>query len=1052
MALCLFKCFSACGCRESIISKFAFYPQKPGYRFQEVDIIQSQSSTQTKHNIEKRFVKDRIEEFADHSHNIPRFYHLPSDDGKHYELILVYEEHEVLLNDQSSLSVFQNQYQNDSDKSQKNEQDQSKTGLTLVNQKKEVIHGKQYQLEIKEVFGENEQKQKSASSAAVKAAIKGSDSEEQKEESKSNMKNPKIKDKEKKINKFDKKEEPFRQVDDLYLICFKKKNRENNLVCGYHIENLKHRSEIVVIYSHGNSTDIGYMINQALDVSYNLRVNVIAYDYSGYGKSQGKPSEKSFIYDLEAIYKYALQIGYKSINIVFYGQSVGSGPSTFLASQKKFPIGGLIIHSGFTSGLRITQQQEQKMQKTYSKDFFPNIEFIRKVNAPIFIIHGTNDQDIKIHHASELYERAKKNYTPFFLEVKGAGHNDIEHEDKFRKDYFKELRRFMGHLRQNRNQVIQEFIQKQNILKQKRNSSIQVELKDIQGFAGDGQSESFNHIYYQYFTPINSVIEQTVKSLSIDKNTEKQQSSQSQNQISGNCTPSSRNKAMSNKTNKFNEEQIAEKNGENNPQSLGNIFQKGRDSTTLFEVETKIDRTEQHPPSGREDNLSDRHSQQDQAAIKNNDQAHQKIKEEEEDIQKNILQENQLNKNIANAFAQESDDDDDNDSDEAEDNVGQYVNNQKNFSQKKEDITIQQQENFEQVQEVQYDSLKDERIAIHIKNKSHSLTDQNNRQLFCSYRSQKSQQVIQNQNPLDNKLRNSQPNLNDQQIFAEKSFGNINKKRYIEDEKIRLHNVTSIIRKKQNSQFSAYILDHSSYSNHDNISESLNSSLLKPSNQQDKNNNSKHSFNKDTSSNSSKQAGVRQDKSSPKVSPRITNIDQIDRSNSIKYDQNHKQNQFQQQQKYNSYQVDSVKEEVQESQIMSSSLKESLIPAAKNLHNDQQLKQESHITVSREPTQQNNKTNPVYLLQQIFTNEKTDDLDYHQNVLENSGNQFQEVHYDYEENSGSLSGSDSSPHHSKSIKPVRSDEISIPDSDITKKKKEGSIKSKETLKSINSNY
>ncbi|KAL4477444.1 hypothetical protein ABPG74_002594 [Tetrahymena malaccensis] len=1042
MALCLFKCFSACGCRDYIISKFAFYPQNPGYRFQEVDIIQSQSSTQTKQTLERRFVKERIEEYSENQQNIPRFYHLPSDDSKHYELILVYEEHEVLLNEQSSLNTYQNQLHSDSEKSQKNEVDQSKTGLTLVNQKKELIQGKQYQLEIKEVFGENEQKQKS-SSAAVKAAIKGNDSEECKEESKSNIKSGKTKDQEKKKYKLDKKEEAFRQVDDLYLICFKKKNRENNLLCGYHIENLKHRSEIVVIYSHGNSTDIGYMINQALDVSYNLRVNVIAYDYSGYGKSQGKPSEKSFIYDLEAIYKYALQIGYKSINIVFYGQSVGSGPSTFLASQKKFPIGGLIIHSGFTSGLRITQQQQQKVQKTYSKDFFPNIEFIRKVNAPIFIIHGTNDQDIKIHHASELYERAKKNYTPFFLEVKGAGHNDIEHEDKFRKDYFKELRRFMFHLRQNRNQVIQDFIQKQNTLRQKRDSSTHAELKDIQGFAGDGQSESFNHIYYQYFTPTNSAIDhQTVKSASIDKNIEKNQSSQSQNQFSGTCTPSSKNKANSNK---LNEEQIAEKS-ESNIQSQGNIFIKQRDSVTLFEVETKVDKTEQHPPSGREDNLTDHSSQKEQALIQNSYQTHQKTNQDEKNIQENDTQDNLYNKNIANAFAQESED---NVSDEEEDNVGKCIEAQKNFSQKKEDITIQNQDNYEQVQEVQYESLKDERMVINIKNKSQSLTDQNNRHLFSSYRSQKSQQAISNLNPLENNFRKSQPNLSEQQISPERNFANVNKKRYVEDEKIRLHNVTSIIRKKQNSQFSAYILDHSSYSNHENNSESLNSSLIKQNNQQDKSNNSKHSFNKDNSSNSSKQAGV---KNISKVSPRMTNIDQIDRSNSIKYDQNQKQYQFQQQQKYNSYQVDSVKEEVQESQIMSSSLKESLIPATKNLQKDQQYKYDPQITVSREPSQQNNKTNQTNLLQQIFANEKIDHLDHHQNVLENSGNQFQEVHYDFEGDSDNLSGSGNSPHHSKSIKQANSDQMSIHDFDIPKRKKEGSIKSKDTFKSINSNY
>lgn len=76
------------------------------------------------------------------------------------------------------------------------------------------------------------------------------------------------------------------------------------------------------------------------------------------------------------------------------------------------------------------------MIKTHKKDFFPNVEFIKKVNAPVFILHGTNDQDIKIHHANDLYEKTKKNYQSCLFAIEGAEHNNIEHEEVFRKQYF----------------------------------------------------------------------------------------------------------------------------------------------------------------------------------------------------------------------------------------------------------------------------------------------------------------------------------------------------------------------------------------------------------------------------------------------------------------------------------------------------------------------------------------------------------------------------------------------------------------------------------------
>ena len=53
-----------------------------------------------------------------------------------------------------------------------------------------------------------------------------------------------------------------------------------------------------------------------------------------------------------------------------YGYSIGSGPSTFLAS--KLTVGGLIIHSGLSSGMRILDPNIE----SFSTDIFPNIDFI----------------------------------------------------------------------------------------------------------------------------------------------------------------------------------------------------------------------------------------------------------------------------------------------------------------------------------------------------------------------------------------------------------------------------------------------------------------------------------------------------------------------------------------------------------------------------------------------------------------------------------------------------------------------------------------------------
>lgn len=63
-----------------------------------------------------------------------------------------------------------------------------------------------------------------------------------------------------------------------------------------------------------------------------------------------------------------------------------------IASRKL--VGGLIIHSGFASGLRLVYPEMQRISKY---DLFPTIEYIKYVECPILIMHGNADQQININ-------------------------------------------------------------------------------------------------------------------------------------------------------------------------------------------------------------------------------------------------------------------------------------------------------------------------------------------------------------------------------------------------------------------------------------------------------------------------------------------------------------------------------------------------------------------------------------------------------------------------------------------------------------------------------
>lgn len=117
----------------------------------------------------------------------------------------------------------------------------------------------------------------------------------------------------------------------------------------------RHSQTKTLLYSHGNATDLGASFPMQVVLAHSLDVNVVVYDYSGYGESGGVPSEYGTYRDIDAVYDYVLGTvaDGNSKNIILYGQSVGSGPCCYLAAKKGIGLGGMILHSPFTSGMRV---------------------------------------------------------------------------------------------------------------------------------------------------------------------------------------------------------------------------------------------------------------------------------------------------------------------------------------------------------------------------------------------------------------------------------------------------------------------------------------------------------------------------------------------------------------------------------------------------------------------------------------------------------------------------------------------------------------------------
>ncbi|KAA3459547.1 Abhydrolase domain-containing protein [Gossypium australe] len=193
-------------------------------------------------------------------------------------------------------------------------------------------------------------------------------------------------------------------------------------------------ARLTLLYSHGNAADLGQMHELFNELRAHLRVNIMSYDYSGYGASTGKPTEFNTYYDIEAVYNcLKKEYGVKQEDLIVYGQSVGSGPTLHLASRVK-KLGGVVLHSAILSGIRVLYP----VKMTFWFDIFKNIDKIRRVQCPVLVIHGTDDEIVDWSHGKRLWELSKEKYDPLW--VKGGGHCNLETFP----EYIKHLRKFIS--------------------------------------------------------------------------------------------------------------------------------------------------------------------------------------------------------------------------------------------------------------------------------------------------------------------------------------------------------------------------------------------------------------------------------------------------------------------------------------------------------------------------------------------------------------------------------------------------------------------------------
>ncbi|MBI5767350.1 MAG: alpha/beta hydrolase [Verrucomicrobia bacterium] len=186
-------------------------------------------------------------------------------------------------------------------------------------------------------------------------------------------------------------------------------------------------------FFHGNAeslADLEPRLRELRDAGF----AVVAFDYPGYGRSGGRPTEASVYAAARVVRDYLRHdLRVPAERTILYGRSLGSGPAVQMATEER--VGGLVVQSGFMSAFCVMTRWP-----VLPFDQFRNLAKLPRVECPVLVMHGEADEVIAVAHGRAL--RAAAPGPARHLWVADARHNDFIEVAGER--FWRALREFAG--------------------------------------------------------------------------------------------------------------------------------------------------------------------------------------------------------------------------------------------------------------------------------------------------------------------------------------------------------------------------------------------------------------------------------------------------------------------------------------------------------------------------------------------------------------------------------------------------------------------------------
>jgi fermentation-respiration switch protein FrsA (DUF1100 family) len=184
----------------------------------------------------------------------------------------------------------------------------------------------------------------------------------------------------------------------------------------------RERARAAVLLCNGNAGHRGFRapLAQALSTA---GLEVLLFDYRGYGGNPGSPSEEGLLADARSARQWLLDHGARPDRLVYFGESLGTGVAVMLAAEAA-PT-ALILRSPFPSLAAVGRRHYPFLPvRTLLRDRYASIEQIGLLSVPLLVILGERDTIIPADLSRELFEAARE--PKRLVSIAGANHNDFE--------------------------------------------------------------------------------------------------------------------------------------------------------------------------------------------------------------------------------------------------------------------------------------------------------------------------------------------------------------------------------------------------------------------------------------------------------------------------------------------------------------------------------------------------------------------------------------------------------------------------------------------------